>query len=75
MANGLSHHLRNSVTAINCFLEEISPENPADGSPSQGQPRNEYTDKLWAIANEEQGRLVQMIQKIQDSPSPHFQDP
>ena len=45
MAGGISHHLRNSMTAMSCFLEESGAEAPAgkvDG----------YLAELWRLAQD-----------------------
>ena len=80
MATGVSHHLRNSLTAITCFFEEMratmpdgvapaggaSPAAPAGPSAATGSSDDrEYLDQLLVLANEERERLVQIVKDVE----------
>lgn len=60
MADGISHHLRNSMTAMSCFLEESGAEAPAgkvDG----------YLAELWRLAQEERASLMQVLRRVAEA--------
>jgi len=62
MADGIAHHVRNSLTAMKCFLEDAA-DNPNTNS------------ELLALARAEQERLLEIVQKVGDSvirPSEEF---
>ena len=59
MADGISHHLRNSMTAMSCFLEEANP--PGQTSPAAGDP---YIGQLWNLARNERGELIALLQSV-----------
>jgi len=64
MADGIAHHVRNSLTAMKCFLEDAA-DNPNTNS------------ELLALARAEQERLLEIVQKVGDSvirPSEEFGD-
>lgn len=58
LAGGISHHLRNSMTAMNCFLEEN-----ADAR-QPGQPAPPMDEELLALALKERKDLIQIIQRV-----------
>jgi two-component system probable response regulator PhcQ len=58
MADGISHHLRNSMTAMSCFLEEASP--PGQEAPT-GDP---YLKQLWDLARTERSELLNVLQSV-----------
>jgi two-component system probable response regulator PhcQ len=70
MAGGLSHHLRNSMTAMSCFLEEAGTAKSGAASSAAAQPANsvaggdEYLNELWTIANTERERLLKIVQSV-----------
>src|SRR5581483_7731619 len=57
LAGGISHHLRNSMTAMNCFLEESPP--PKDQDP--------YEQELLKLAMKEREDLMQILQRVGQS--------
>ncbi|HEX5245413.1 MAG TPA: hypothetical protein VFW23_19285, partial [Tepidisphaeraceae bacterium] len=64
MADGIAHHVRNSLTAMKCFLEDAA-DNPSTNS------------ELLALARAEQERLLEIVQKVGESvirPSEEFGD-
>lgn len=54
MADGIAHHVRNSLTAMKCFLEDAA-DNPSTNS------------ELLALAKAEQERLLEIVQKVGES--------
>ena len=58
LAGGISHHLRNSMTAMNCFLEEN-----ADAR-QPGKPTPQLDDELLSLALKERKDLIQIIQRV-----------
>lgn len=70
MASGVSHHVRNSLTAVNCFFEEMREKVAAARtsgarSGTGGPGTDDYLDKLLVLANDERVRLCQMIDDIE----------
>ena len=66
MADGISHHLRNSMTAMSCFLEELGAA--ADGSPRPAAaPQEEYLAELWRLARAERESLLQTVRRVADA--------
>jgi two-component system probable response regulator PhcQ len=73
MAYGMSQHLRNSMTAMSCFLEEADPANSeaqalaaaatAAGNGATGA--QDYAKQLWSLAAAERDRLIQMLESVQ----------
>jgi two-component system probable response regulator PhcQ len=59
MADGISHHLRNSMTAMSCFLEEAN--TPGQPSPAGSDP---YIGQLWNLARNERGELMALLQSV-----------
>ena len=59
MAGGISHHLRNSMTALTCYLEETAPK-AAGGVATDPQ----FAEQLWALAHKERDHLLQIIQRV-----------
>ena len=51
MAGGISHHLRNSMTAMTCFLEEAGPAPSARLSAAAAASMPSCSDTLWALAS------------------------
>jgi two-component system probable response regulator PhcQ len=62
MADGISHHLRNSMTAMSCFLEESNATGAPQGAPSAGS--SEYIDQLWSLARNERSELLTLLQSV-----------
>src|SRR5947199_9214516 len=60
LAAGISHHLRNSMTAMTCFLEEAG-DKAAAPSPSGVDA---YANELWALAQKEREQLLTIVQKV-----------
>jgi two-component system probable response regulator PhcQ len=73
LAGGISHHLRNSMTAMTCFLEETSPAGDAAAAASA----DPYARDLWALAQKEREQLLGIVQKVGQTvvePSVQFAD-
>jgi two-component system, probable response regulator PhcQ len=64
MAGGISHHLRNSMTALTCFLEELGPLKPGESTASMVASDPKFAEQLWSLANQERERLVQLVQSV-----------
>jgi two-component system, probable response regulator PhcQ len=62
MADGISHHLRNSMTAMSCFLEESGAAGNEAGTATAGS--NEYIDQLWSLARNERSELLTLLQSV-----------
>ncbi len=72
MAYGLTQHLRNSMTAMSCFLEEVDPSNTetkalaaAAASTTGAGDVDKYAKQLWTLAAAERDRLIQMLESVQ----------
>jgi two-component system probable response regulator PhcQ len=63
LAGGLSHHLRNSMTAMNCFLEEKQSGAPA--APSSRPGGDPFLDQLWEIARTERQGLLNIVESVE----------
>jgi FixJ family two-component response regulator len=63
MADGISHHLRNSMTAMSCFLEELA----ADASARPATPQDEYLAELWRLARAERETLLQIVRGVAEA--------
>jgi len=65
MAGGISHHLRNSMTALTCFLEEAAGSAGKDGgSPAPAGPDQQFTEQLWTLAQKERQHLLQIVHRV-----------
>jgi two-component system probable response regulator PhcQ len=64
MAGGISHHLRNSMTALTCFLEELSPSKPGQSPASMVASDPKFAEQLWSLAQQERERLVHLVQSV-----------
>jgi K+-sensing histidine kinase KdpD len=73
LATGVSHHVRNSLTAMNCFFEElgekvsaaVAAKGAAGAGPFAVGGDNGYLDELLALANKERERLVGMVRDVE----------
>jgi two-component system probable response regulator PhcQ len=67
MAGGISHHLRNSMTAMSCFLEEMAPSKP--GEPPAGLLTSDpkFAEQLWSLAQKEREHLLHIVQSVGQS--------
>src|SRR4051812_8423308 len=63
MADGLSHHLRNSMTAMSCFLEESGAEAPAGAAGEL----DGYLAGLWGLAQAERASLMQVLRRVAEA--------
>lgn len=64
MAGGISHHLRNSMTALTCFLEETAPSRPAQGAAPAAGTDPDFAQQLWELAQKEREHLVQIVRSV-----------
>jgi CheY-like chemotaxis protein len=70
VASGVSHHMRNSLTAMSCFFEELgekvaAAKKAAEGAGGAGAENDAYLGELLELANKERDRLVGMIQQVE----------
>lgn len=67
MAYGLTQHLRNSMTAMSCFLEEVDPSNADAQALIKAAAGDQYAKQLWTLAAAERDRLISMLDSVQKS--------
>ncbi|HEY7114977.1 MAG TPA: response regulator [Tepidisphaeraceae bacterium] len=70
MADGISHHLRNSMTAMTCFLEESGSEQGAAAAATVAPPgdgESGYMSELWRLARAERESLLQIVQRVAEA--------
>lgn len=67
MAGGISHHLRNSMTAMSCFLEEMAPSKPGESPASMVANDPKYAEQLWSLAQKEREHLLHIVQSVGQS--------
>jgi len=77
LAAGLSHHIRNPMTALKTFLD-LTPEMLEKELPEQAQVKSpEFWRDLWSVAQDEIQRILQMIDGVARAvfePSIHFEN-
>ncbi len=72
MASGISHHIRNSLTAMTCYFEELDSAAEA-GTPGAGAPEG-YLKNLLALAKQDRERLARIAQDVSQHVSvPRFE--
>jgi two-component system probable response regulator PhcQ len=75
LAGGLAHHIRNSTTALQTFLDLAPVKSPSD--PAEGDMfGKEFRDDLWTMARKESDRILQIVQQVADTtvePTPQFE--
>lgn len=64
MAGGISHHLRNSMTALTCFLEELAPPKPGESAAGVVVSDPKFAEQLWSLAQKEREHLLQIVQSV-----------
>jgi CheY-like chemotaxis protein len=71
VASGVSHHVRNSLTAMSCLFEELGEKVAAakkaseGGAGGVGAEGDAYLNELLELANKERDRLVGMIREVE----------
>ena len=68
MASGICHHLRNNLTAMSCFFEEVGSSRPptaAAGGGGAGAEAGGYLDELLTEALGERQRLLALLEQIE----------
>jgi CheY-like chemotaxis protein len=70
VANGVSHHMRNSLTAMSCFFEELgekvaAAKKAAEGKTGADAENDTYLNDLLELANKERDRLVGMMREVE----------
>jgi CheY-like chemotaxis protein len=70
VANGVSHHMRNSLTAMSCFFEELgdkiaAAKKAAEGKAGADAESDAYLGELLELANKERDRLVGMMREVE----------
>ena len=77
LAAGLSHHIRNPMTALKTFMD-LTPEMLEKELPEQAQMKSpEFWKDLWSVAQDEIQRILQMIDGVAGAvlePSNHFEN-
>lgn len=67
LAAGLSHHIRNSMTALNCFLESASPAKlPRDNAEAFSTGAG-FREDLWSLARNESAHIIDIVQRVAES--------
>jgi two-component system probable response regulator PhcQ len=64
LAGGISHHLRNAMTAMSCFLEEVPGVIPLTGPAAGEDAGHAYIRELWTLAQQERNRLLQIVKNV-----------
>lgn len=64
LAAGLSHHVRNSMTALTCFLDEVTPERLREDGAAEAAKDPNLLNKLHAFALTESERILQLVEKV-----------
>jgi K+-sensing histidine kinase KdpD len=64
LAGGISHHLRNAMTAMSCFLEEAPTVIPMSGPQAGEEAGHAYIRELWTLAQQERNRLLQIVKNV-----------
>jgi two-component system probable response regulator PhcQ len=67
MAGGISHHLRNSMTAMSCFLEEMAPTKPGESPGAMAAIDPKFAEQLWSLAQKEREHLLHIVQSVGQS--------
>lgn len=67
MAGGISHHLRNSMTAMSCFLEEMTPSKPGESPGALIASDPKFAEQLWSLAQKEREHLLHIVQSVGQS--------
>lgn len=67
MAGGISHHLRNSMTAMSCFLEEMAPSKPGEAPAGLLTSDPKFAEQLWSLAQKEREHLLHIVQSVGQS--------
>lgn len=67
MAGGISHHLRNSMTAMSCFLEEMAPSKPGEAPAAMLCVDPRFAEQLWSLAQKEREHLLHIVQSVGQS--------
>lgn len=67
MAGGISHHLRNSMTAMSCFLEEMTPSKPGQSPGAMIASDPKFAEQLWSLAQKEREHLLHIVQSVGQS--------
>ena len=67
MAGGISHHLRNSMTALTCFLEEATPVRSGDPSAGALLADPQFAQQLWELARKEREHLLDIVRRVGQS--------
>jgi two-component system probable response regulator PhcQ len=69
LAAGLSHHVRNSMTALKTFMD-LAPEKLAAEVAEAGAKDPAFWTDQWGMAQRETQRVLQMVQAVAETVSP-----
>jgi two-component system probable response regulator PhcQ len=63
LAAGLSHHLRNSMQALSCFID-LAPSKLREELPEASLKNPEFWGNLWSLAQKDGERILHMLQQV-----------
>ena len=66
MAAGLAHNIRNSITALVTFLNEVPGQLQQQIPDAATLKSPEFWDDLWSLAQQDSRRLLQIVQDVID---------
>lgn len=69
LAAGLSHHIRNSMTALKEFLD-LAPDKLAEELSRTETKNPEFWQDLWGAAQRETQQILQMVQRVAETVAP-----
>jgi signal transduction histidine kinase len=69
LAAGLSHHIRNSMTALKTFVD-LAPEKLAEELARTRPKDPEFWQDLWGLAQRETRQILDMVQKVAETVAP-----
>lgn len=77
MAAGLSHQIRNPLTALKTFLD-LTPQKLREELDENVKLKSpEFWEEFWSVAEQESGRILKIIDQVGKMiivPTPHFSD-
>jgi two-component system probable response regulator PhcQ len=63
LAAGLSHHVRNSMQALSCFID-LAPAKLREELPEASLKNPEFWGNLWSLAQKDGERILHMLQQV-----------
>jgi len=77
LAAGLSHHVRNSMSALKFFLDEVAPDRLREAAPPEAFKDMHLIENLHSMATLESEKILRMVEKVAQTvvePSYRFAD-